>query len=342
MKNILLCSYLEPELVETIRQASPDVTVHYRPDLIPKPRYEADHIGTPITRTPEQTQEWHALMQNADILFDFDYTDIEGMKTHAKNVQWIQASSAGIGQFIKRYKLECLPAMITTAAGVHAKPLSEFVMWGMLTFVKNYPLAKVQQEQQLWQRFHNDDLEGKTLGIVGLGSIGREVARSAKHFGMRVIATKRTVEGVSPESVGVDKLFATHDLHAMLAESDVLVLIAPHTPETENMIDAAAFAALKDNALLINIGRGALVDEQAMLEALNLKKLAGAVLDVAATEPLPAEHPLWTQENVFVFPHSASTSRNENRRLTRRFIDNLHCFLEGRPLTSVFDAKRLY
>ncbi|CAN5824423.1 D-2-hydroxyacid dehydrogenase [soil metagenome] len=342
MREILFCSYLEPDLVERIRQVSPEVGVQYHPDLIPRPRYEADHVGHPLQRSAVQTKMWLELMARAEILFDFDHTDIENMKTHAKKVRWIQASSAGIGQFVKRHELDCMPVTFTTAAGVHARPLAEFVLWGMLTFVKNYPLARAQQRQHHWQRFHNDDLEGKTLAIVGLGSIGREVARSAKHFGMRVLATKRTVSGVSPDSVGVDALYPTTELHAMLAQSDVVVLIAPHTPETENMIDAAAFNATKRGALLINIGRGALVEEAALLEALDTGRLGGAVLDVAAVEPLPVDHPLWDLDNVFVFPHSASTSKNENSRLTQLFTDNLRRYLAGKPLKNVFEPERMY
>jgi len=341
VKEILLCSYLEPEQVERIREVD-GVEVHYRPDLIPKPRYEADHLGSPFERSVIQTETWHELMRRADILFDFDYTDLEGMKEHAQGVGWIQASSAGIGQFVKRHELDCLSATFTTAAGVHARPLAEFVMWSLLTFAKNYPLAKAQQQQHIWQRFHNDDLEGKTLAIVGLGSIGREVAKSAKHFGMRVLATKRSVEGISPESVGVDALYPTSELHAMLAQSDAVVLIAPHTPETEHMMDAAAFKATKRGALLINIGRGALVEEVALLDALSTGQLGGAVLDVTPVEPLPENHALWEMDNVFIFPHSASTSRNENRRLTDLFIDNLHRYLVGRPLKNVFESERMY
>ena len=341
-KEILLCSYLEPDLVERIRQVNPEVRVHYRPDLIPKPRYDADHVGTPLERSLEQRETWRGLMERAEILFDFDYTDVEVMKEHARNVRWIQASSAGIGQFVRRHQLECLSATLTTAAGVHARPLAEFVMWGILTFVKNYPLARAQQQKHHWQRFHNDDLENKTLAVVGLGSIGREVAKAARGFGMRVLATKRSVEGVAAEDVGVDALYPVTELHDMLGESDVVVLVAPHTPETENIIDRAAFGAMKRGALLINIGRGALVEEAALLEALRTDRLAGAVLDVAPVEPLPPEHPLWDMDNVFIFPHSASTSRNENRRLTDLFIENLRRYLDGRPLKNVFNPERMY
>lgn len=341
MTNVLICSYLEAEQVARIRQAMPHVRVNYRTDLIPKPRYEADHHGAPFSRSAEQAREWKALMEEADILFDFDHTDVPGMLESARGVRWIQASSAGIGQFVKRHGLDALPALITTAAGVHARPLAEFVFWGILTFVKNYPKARTQQVRRHWERFHNDDLEGKTLAIVGLGSVGREVARTAVHHGMRVIATKRD-GSADPEALGVHKLYATRDLPLALAEADVVVLILPHTRETESLIDARAFDAMKQDAIFINIGRGASVDEGALLQALSSGKLMGAVLDVAAQEPLPPEHPLWTFDNVFIFPHSASTSKNENRRLVDLFLDNLENYSSGQPLKNVFDITRLY
>lgn len=340
--DVLICSYLEPELIERIRQAVPKVNVHYEPDLLPPPRYEADHIGERFTRSSDQNEQWQALMARADVLFDFDYNDIAGMKRHAKNVRWIQASSAGIGGFVQRYNLTDLSAILTTAAGVHAQPLAEFAIWGMLTFVKNYPLARAQQDKHHWQRFHNDDLEGKTVAIVGLGSIGREVARLVRPFGVKVLATKRTVDGIDPREVGVDGLYPVHELEQLLNQADVVVAVAPHTPETENLLDTQAFAAMKQDTLFINIGRGALVDEDALIAALRSGKLAGAVLDVAKQEPLPPDHELWDMDNVFVFPHSASTSKNENRRLTELFIDNLKRFLANQPLRNVYDTERGY
>lgn len=342
MTELLICSFLEPEHVECIRQSCREVHVHYHPELIPQPRYEADHIGKPLQRTADQQRMWNALLQRAEVLFDFDYTDIEGLKKNARNVKWIQASSAGIGQFVKRHQLHELGATLTTAAGVHARPLAEFTLWAMLAFAKNYPLARKQQRAHLWQRFHNDDLIGKTLAIVGLGSIGREVAALARLLDMRVLGIKRTIAGADASDLHVDALYPQSDLHAMLAEADYVCLVCPHTPETEGMLDSDAFAVMKPGSVLINIGRGALVDEQALLHALAHGPLRGAVLDVASQEPLPAEHPLWDMENVIIFPHSASTSRNENKRLTDLFIDNLTRYHKGAPLRNVFDVARLY
>jgi phosphoglycerate dehydrogenase-like enzyme len=342
MRTLLVCSYLEGEHIERIQQVSTELQVHYRPDLIPAPRYTADHTGASFVRTAEQDREWYELMRGTEILFDFDYTAPERMVEHATSVRWIQASSAGIGQFVKRHRLDRLGAVLTTAAGIHARPLAEFVVWSALAFAKNYPLARKQQRDHLWQRFHNDDLEGKTLAVIGLGRIGREVAALARAVGLRAIGSKRTIEGIDAEALGVERLYAMSDLHAVLREADYVCLICPHTAETEGLMDHAAFDAMKPGSVLINIGRGALVREDALLHALRHGPMAGAVLDVAPQEPLPAGHPLWDMENVILFPHSASTSKGENDRLVRLFTDNLGRYLEGRPLRNVFDFERMY
>ena len=342
MRELLICSYLEPEHIARIRQVSPDVTVHFRPELLAKPRYEADHVGAPLTRSAAQEREWLELLGHAEILFDFDYQHIGNFKQHATSGRWLQASSAGIGQFVKQHRLDELGLTFTTAAGVHSKPLAEFVLWAMLAFTKNYPLARQQQRQHVWRRFHNDDLEGKTLAVVGLGSIGTEVAKLAQRLNLRVIGSKHHVEGFAPEDLGVADLYPHTAFKEMLPEADFVCLICPHTPETEGMMDEAAFAAMKPGSVLINIGRGALVREDALLEALKHGPIQGAVLDVAPQEPLPETHSLWDMENVILFPHSASTSRQENRRLTDLFCANLRCYLNNEPLQNVFVYDRLY
>ena len=343
MIDLLICSPLEPVHVERIRAASDRVRVHHHPELLPVPRYEADHIGTPARRDERGEACWRSLLERAEILFDFDYHCMPAFVERTRNARWIQASSAGVGQFVRRHGLDAPGGpRITTAAGVHARPLAEFVLWAMLGFAKNYPLARRQQRERVWSRFHNDDLEGKTLAIVGLGSIGREVARLARGLGLRVTGTKRSVEGLAPEDLGVDALYPLERLHDLLAEADYVCLVAPHTAETEGLMDAAAFAAMKPGSVLINIGRGALVDEDALLAALDGGPLAGAVLDVARTEPLPSDNPLWERDDVVIFPHSASTSKHENRRLTDLFLDNLERYLDGRPLRNEFVPERMY
>lgn len=342
MPNVLICSYLEPELVDRVRAVDPSLYVHYRPDLIPAPRFVSDHTGHPFVRDEAQRRAWASLMGDADVLFDFDYTDPSGQLRDGANVRWVQASSAGIGQFVAKHGFERSGAVFTTAAGVHARPLAEFVVWGMLAFAKDYPVARRQQREGVWQRFVGGELEGSTLAVVGLGSIGREVARLAGALGVRVVGTKRTTEGVAASDLGVDELFAWRDTREMVAQADYVCLIAPYTDETAGMMDDAMLQSMRPGSVLINIGRGGLVVEDALLRALTDGPLHGAVLDVTPTEPLPEGHALWSLDNVIVFPHSASTSVRENARLTDLFCDNLRRFLDGRPLRNVFEPARQY
>jgi glyoxylate/hydroxypyruvate reductase len=340
--NVLICSYLEPELVEKIRAVDARITVQYHPELLPAPRYKADHVGHKLERDPEDQVRWESLLMRAEVLFDFDYTGVAQLPERAPNVRWVQASSAGIGQFIARQNYARMNAVFTTASGVHARPLAEFVIMSMLEVVKKRDLARKQQLEHTWARFSTDELSGKTLAIVGLGKIGLEVARLAHAFEVRVIATKRNLEGITPASLGADALFAWTDLHAMLGQADFVCLATPHTRETEGMMDQAAFDAMKPGAVLINVARGAVVDEAAMIRALQSGQLGYAALDVVATEPLPPESPLWDMGNVSIYHHSASTNDRENERIVDLFCQNLRRYLAGEPLINQLDIERMY
>jgi glyoxylate/hydroxypyruvate reductase len=342
MVNVLICSYLEPHLIERIRAVDSRLALEYHPELLPAPRYLGDHFGMPLTRSPEDQTRWENFLASAEVLFDFDYTGIPELPERAKKVRWIQASSAGIGQFVVRQNYARINAVFTTSSGVHARPLAEFVIMSMLELVKRRSLAGKQQAAHLWKRFSTDELSHKTLAIVGLGHIGKEVARMAKTFDLRVVATKRQIENQSAASLGIDQLYPWTQLHAMLEEADFVCLACPHTPETEGLIGTAAFNAMKPGAALINVARGAVVNEPAMLEALRTGRLGFAALDVTATEPLPADSPLWDLENVSIYHHSASTNDRENERIVEIFCNNLRRYLNQEPLKNQLDIQRMY
>lgn len=344
MVTVLIASYLEPEHVARIRAVDPRLRVVYEPELVPPPRYPADHTGGSYERSAAQEARWRALLADAEIMFDFDYTHREDLPDLAPRVRWIQASSAGIGQFVRRMAYDTrMPATIfTTASGIHARPLAEFCLMAMLMFGKGLLRMTADQQRRHWERYAGTELEGSTLGIVGVGKIGIEVARMARGVGMRVIGVKRRVAGVNAADLGLDALYPLEQLHALLAESHYLTLIAPHTDRSEGMIGAAELAALPRGAVVINIGRGALVDETALIEALRSGHLGGAALDVFAVEPLPPDNPLWGMPNVLVSPHSASTSDRENGRLTELFCDNLRRYLADEPMRNVLDVVELY
>ena len=339
MYNLLITSYLEEKHIDRIRQVKPErVQVNFEPSLMAPPRYPADHYGVP-ERTAQQEAAWRQLLGSADILFDFDYSHLQELPDLAPRVRWIQASSAGIGQLVKRYAYDTrMPnTTFTTASGIHARPLAEFVLLGMLSHFKDLPLILRQQRASRWQRMAGSDLESRSIAIVGLGSIGREVAAMARALGMLTLGCD-----VRPAPEAVDRFFPVEQLHSMLPLAEVVVVCVPHTPETEKMIAAPEFRLMPKGTYFINIARGAVVDEPALVEALQGGHLAGAALDVFAQEPLPADSPFWRMENVIVSPHSAGTSDRENQRLTDLFCDNLQRFLDKQPLRNVLNAQLYY
>ncbi len=342
--NVLIASYIEPEHVERIRRVDPRLEVVYEPALLRPPRYAADHTGSPIERTAAQEARWKRLLREAEILFDFDQTHRADLPDLAPNVRWIQATSAGIGQFVKSmgYDTRMPATRFTTASGVHAKPLAEFCIMVMLMFHKGLLRMVRDQQRRHWERYAGTDLAGRTLVVVGVGSIGSEVARVCKAFGMTVIGVDRPDFNHDPKSSPLDEYHPVSELPAVLRRAEHLVLIAPHTPETEGIIGADELALLPEGAILINISRGALVNEPALVDALRSGHLGAAGLDVFAEEPLPQDSPLWEMPNVLVSPHSGSTSDRENRRLTDLFCENLRRFLTGDPLLNALDTNLLY
>ena len=341
-KTLLFASYLEPELVDQIRAVDQRVEVLYAPHLLAPPRYPADHSGREFTRAPEQEAEWRAMLGRAHILFDFDRANARELPELAPQLEWIQATSAGIGEYVRKmgYAQSMPRTVLTTASGVHAQPLAEFCFMVMIAFHKQLPQMMRDQRRKHWERFAGGELRDQVLAVVGVGGVGREVARIGHAFGMRVIGVKRSPSETPAEELHVDELYGQADLHRALEQAQNLVLIAPHTPETEGMIGATELALLPRGAVLINIGRGALVDETALIASLRSGHLLGAGLDVFRDEPLPPASPFWEMDNVIVCPHSASTSIHENARITALFCDNLRRFLDGRRLLNRFDAAR--
>ncbi|MGK9149207.1 D-2-hydroxyacid dehydrogenase [Plantibacter flavus] len=237
-------------------------------------------------------------------------------------------------------RLERRGIEITTASGVHAIPLAEFALAGALHFVKDVPKLRRDQQARHWQRAATGQLAGRRVTVVGVGAMGRNVIRVFDAMGCHVTAVGRAgrdyglADGVAVSS--------TDRLALVLPHTDVLVLCCALTPETEGLIDRAALAALPDGAILVNIARGAVVDEDALVQELASGRLAGAALDVVTEEPLAVDSPLWTLDNVLISPHSASTVETENATLTALFVDNLRRWRTGEPLLNRYDPDRGY
>jgi glyoxylate/hydroxypyruvate reductase A len=341
--NVLIASYLEPEHVERIRAVSERLNVIYEPALLPPPRYPADHTSI-ITRDADDEARWRGLLAEAEVLFDFDHTNRQDLPELAPRLRWVQATSAGIGQFVQRmgYAERMPEVTYTTASGVHAQPLAEFCAMAMLMFARNYWQMRRLQTERRWERFGATDLAGRTLAVLGVGRVGATVARLGNALGMTVLGVKRRAVGSDLAATGCDELYGPDQLAEVLPRAEFLVIITPHTPATDRLIGAAELAMLPQGAVLINIGRGQVLDEAALIAALQAGRLGGAALDVFENEPLPAESPLWAMPNVLVSPHSASTSDRENGRLTELFCENLRRYMAGESLRNVLDLEALY
>lgn len=337
--RLVISTPLEVEHVARIRAVAPGrVDVVHPVDLLPPARFTADHGGPPdFRRSAEDERRWGDLIASADILWDIPRKRADGSNPirEAQKLRWIQTTSSGVGPLVKKLGLVERGIEITTARGLHAGPLTEFAFMALLMHAKNLLHLQKEQAARHWEYTCDDSLEGKTLSIVGLGGIGRRIAATGRVFRMAVAGLLRPGATGRLENYGVDELFAREGWHDMLAATDALVLCAPHTADTHRMLDRAAFEALKPGAVLVNIARGTLVEEAAMIEALESGRLAFAALDVFDQEPLPPESPLWNMENVLVSPHSASTVFAENAHITDVFCYNLPLFLEGR-----FDEMR--
>jgi phosphoglycerate dehydrogenase-like enzyme len=343
---VFISTPLEPEHVVRIRSVAPDrVEVIAEPDLWPPRRYVADHKGPEsFVRTAEQEARWRRHLARAEVLWDFPPPAAGGGMALAPNVKWVQTTSSGVGQMVKQLGLQDSGLLVTIAKGVHAGPLAEFVFLALLTHVKRLDYLRREQHAHRWERYCTDELAGKTLAVIGAGQVGQRIVAIGRGFGMRVVASVRNPAPGRAAAIGVDALYPPGGLHAMLADADAVVLIAPHTPETENMIDRASFAAMKDGVAFVNIGRGQTVDETALIAALRSGKVAFAALDVCAVEPLPADSPLWDMPNVLISPHSASTVGRENELLAEIFCHNLRCYLDGRhdAMRNILDKARMY
>ena len=340
--TVLIASPLEDEHVARLRALAPDrLQVLHDPHLLPTPRFAADHKGAPFERTPEQQARWQAMLGRANILFDLPAAaDLP----HLSRLAWVQTTSTGVGPAVARLKLDRTGVLVTTARGVHAGPLAEWVFMALFAHLRGYDRLREEQRAKRWERYSGEDLAGRTLVLIGAGDLARGCARVAKAIEMRVIAVARDPSRPRAHATLFDAVMPIEELDVALGLADVVVMTAPHTKQTEGMLDEAAFAAMRPGAMFVNIGRGQTIDHAALVAALSSGQLAFAALDVTDPEPLPPESPLWEMPNVLISPHSASTVARENARITSLFCENLLCWLDGRrtDMRNVLDPALLY
>lgn len=332
MTRVVVATPVEAELVERMRAVDERLDVAFEPDLLPPPRYPSDHGGDrTFRRSPEQERRFTALVGAAEILYGVPGDRPDGLAwavRAAPALRFVQATSAGAGQQVRAAELtaeELARVTFASASGVHGGPLAEWSLFGILAFAKALPRLQRDARDRHWDHYPVDELRGMTLLVVGVGAIGAEVIRLGEAFGMRAVGVARTARG---------GFHGPDELNDLVGDADAVVVTLPLTDETRGLVSRETFARMREGAIFVNVGRGGVVDEDALVGALRSGKLRGAALDVFAEEPLPESSPLWSLENVILSPHTAALSVRENERIVELFCENLRRYLEGRPLRS--------
>ena len=258
----------------------------------------------------------------------------------APRVRWVHSRSAGVDHLLFPELVEN-PAILTNGSGVFSPPLAEFAIGAALFFAKDFRRMVRSQQEGVWAPFHTAEIAGRTMGVVGYGDVGRAVAGRARAMGMRVLALRRRPELCSGDPL-VDEALPPARLRELLARSDYVTVAAPLTAETRGWIGEAEIACMPSSAVLINVGRGPVVREDALVDALEARRIRGAALDVFDREPLPGGHPFYRLDNVLLSPHCADHTPDWMERAMRCFLDNFARFDRGEPLRNVVDKRRGY
>jgi D-2-hydroxyacid dehydrogenase (NADP+) len=310
---------IPPELPEAVRRRWPEMRVVHL----------TTYDGLP------------AELPDTDIFVGFNL--LPDQLVAARKLKWIHVTAAGVAQLM-RPDVQSSGITVTNSRGIHAIPMAEHTMGMLLALARKFPACLHFQDahnwaqQEIWES-KPSELHGATLLIVGFGAIGNEIARRARAFGMRVLAVTRSGRG---DATLAERIYSASELLHALPEADYVVLAAPDTPESQRMIGARELKVMKPNAFLLNVARGTLIDEPALVDALSRNVIAGAALDVAEKEPLAPESPLWKLKNVFITPHTSAVSEQLWPRQTELLLENLDRWFTGRQLINVVDFARGY
>ncbi|MFH1486354.1 MAG: D-2-hydroxyacid dehydrogenase [Chloroflexota bacterium] len=312
-----------------------------------KVQYAAEQLAAemkiplrPFDRVSEEGKgiDLHSLLREAEVIYGLRLP--KDIVERAPRLRWVHTSSAGIDTLI-RTSLWGSDVVLTNSSGIHAIPMREHVLAVMLMFAKNAPQYFADKQQRFWKRRLPMELAGRTLGVVGMGRIGGEVARLAKAFEMRVIAVRRTAKPRETDTVA-DVIYPHDRLTDMLGESDFVLVAVALTEGTRRLIGEGELRAMRPTAYVINIARGPVIDETALARALKEGWIAGAGLDVFNAEPLPPQSELWDLPNVIITPHVAGVAETYNTRAIGVFCGNLRRYLSGKPLVNVIDKVMGY
>ncbi|MDH4150759.1 MAG: D-2-hydroxyacid dehydrogenase [Betaproteobacteria bacterium] len=295
------------------------------------------HLPDDATQRLPETEiaKIEAAYLTRDIRFSDHYHGFGDTVKVAPNLKWVHFTSTGIDQHPFLPALHQRKVRLTTSAGTNGEPVGQTAICGLLMLARGFPRWLAAQRERRWDPARGKDtprdLGGQTVIVVGLGTIGATVARFCQALGMKVIGLRR-----SPKRDGdpVDEMHTLDQLPALLPRCDWLVLACPYTKETHQLVNAATLALMPKHAHLVNVARGAVADEKALIAALQSKQIAGAYLDVFEKEPLPADSPLWDIPNVIVSPHNASASGGNDGRAARVFTENLKLYVGGKPMVN--------
>lgn len=308
---------IEERHLEMVRKAIPGVEIHFT----------------------QSEDEMIAKDVNADVLMAWGRVSPAKYCQFATNLRWIFVFSAGVERVMVPEVLD-LNIRISSAKGIHGLPMADHVIGFILSFLRGFPSYFTQQKNKTWKLipYSMQEIVGKTVGIFGMGEIGKVVAKRCKALDMRVLGVKRTPAPME----FVDKVYPSGDCDEVLRESDFIVILLPLTPDTVHYFDRAKLSKMKKSAVLINVGRGQVVDEQALIECLQESRIAGAALDATEVEPLPQDSPLWLMPNVLITPHCAAVTPHYMDRAFDMFCRNIERFYRGERLISEVDTDARY
>jgi phosphoglycerate dehydrogenase-like enzyme len=344
--RVVVAAPLDPELAELIVRREPRIDLVMDRDLLPPMRHPADFAGDPaFVRGAAQQAADEAMIDTADALYGIPDVDPAALARAVRanpRLRWVHAMAAGGGGQVRAAGLtgeELERVAFTTSAGVHGEPLAEFAVFGVLAGAKHLPRLLEQQRAREWSgRWLMSQLSEQTVLVLGLGGIGRAVAAKLSALGMTVIGTSRS--GAS--APGVARTVHPAEIAEILGQVDAVVTTLPGTEATHHLIDADLLARLRPGATVVNVGRGTVIDEAALLGALESGAVGFAALDVFEIEPLPEDSPLWAHPRVLVSPHTAALTAGEERRIAELFARNASRLLDGSTMTNRVDTVEFY
>lgn len=344
--RVAVAAALAPELAERMVRLEPRIDLVVDQALLPPMRFPADYSGDPgFSRTPAEQARYEELLDSADALYGIPDVDPAALaRTVAANpaLRWVHTMAAGGGGQVRAAALsetDLERVRFTTSAGVHGEPLAEFALFGVIAGAKHLPRFLAQQRSREWSgRWVMPQLSDLTVLVLGLGGIGRRVAAKLAALGVTVIGMARS----DRDEPSVTRIVHPDDVVSVLPGVDAVVNTLPGTDATHHLVDADFLGALKPGATIVNVGRGTVVDERALVAALESGAVGFAALDVFEVEPLPQDSPLWSHPNVLVSPHTGGLTDTEELRIVELFAANARRLLDGQPLINVVDTVEFY